>query len=108
MTDSETKLDQLWALDAPPARDPVFEAAVALRIERRRWLRTGLELAVLVAAGLVVCWAAWPYVTQTVDQTAPIVAIAGALGLAVWSLNRTLERWVFGGYEDFTRDFASE
>jgi hypothetical protein len=108
MTDPDLRLAELWSLDEPPAHDRVFEAAVALKLERRRWLRAGLDAGVLALAAMVVGWAAWPYLAVVMNEVAPIAAVAVGLGLAVWWLDRTLERWVFGGYEDFTRDFASE
>jgi hypothetical protein len=108
MTNPDMRLAVLWALDEPPMRDPVFEAAVSLKMERRRWLRAGLDAVGVALAAAVVGWAAWPYVLGVLDRTAPIVAVAAVLGLAVWWMDRTFERWVFGGYEDFTRDFASE
>jgi hypothetical protein len=108
MTNADERLAALWAMDAPPARDPVFEAALALRIERRRWLRSAVDTALLAVAGLVAVWAAWPFLVSGLGWAGPMLTIAVTFGLAVWSFDRTLEHWVFGGYEDFTRDLASE
>jgi len=108
MTDPETRLAALWAADEPPARDAGFETAVAVRIVRVRWRQTILELFVLVLAGFVVGWAAWPFVAADVDTIGPWLAVAAAVGLAIWSVNRTFDGLLLGGYEDFTRDFASE
>jgi len=108
MTDPETRLAELWSLDEPPARDPVFVGAVVARIEARRLLSTVLERAAMAAAALAVAWAAWPFVAHDLIRAGPLLAVAGALGLAVWSVDVTLERLPLGGYEDFTRDFASD
>ena len=108
MTDSEARLARLWAMDEPSARDPAFEEAVAVRIERRRWLQTALEFCALALAALAVGWAAWPFVAAELLRDAPWLAIAAAAGFAVWSMNRTFDGLLFGGYEDFTRDFASD
>jgi hypothetical protein len=108
MSDPETRLAQLWALDEPPARDFAFETKVAERIERRRVLLTVLEIAAMTVAGLTVAWAAWPFVSVELLMDAPMLAVAAAVGLAVWSVDRTLERFTYRGYEEFTRDFASE
>ena len=108
MADPETRLTQLWALDEPPARDPVFEAAVTMRIERRRLMFLALETAALATATLAVAWAAWPFVAHDLGRLGPLLAVAAAVGLAVWSVDRTFERLALGGYEDFTRDLASE
>jgi len=108
MNDPETRLARLWALEEPPARDPKFEAAVAARIERRRLVLVVLEWSALAAAALTVVWAAWPILLSEWSVVGPVAAVAGAVGLAVWSIDLTFERLAFGGYEDFTRDSASE
>jgi len=108
MIDPDDRLRALWALDAPPARDPAFEAAVAVRIERRRLWQTVLELCAIAVAGLTGGWAAWPLVAAWLVPIAPWLAVAAAVGLAVWSVNQTFDGLLFGGYEDFTRDFASD
>ena len=108
MTVSEARLAELWALDEPPARDAVFEDAIAERIEGRRWLQTVLELGALALAALAVGWAAWPFVAADLSRNAPWLAVAAAVGLAVWSLDRTFDGLLLGGYEDFTRDLASD
>ena len=108
MTDPETRLARLWALDEPPAHDPGFAQAVIARIERRRLVLVWLERAALAAATLAVAWAAWPFIAPELLHAAPLLAVAAAVGLAVWSVDLTFERLAFGGYEDFTRDLASE
>jgi hypothetical protein len=108
MTDPETRLAALWAQDEPPAQDPIFVGVVATRIEQRRWLQTALELSVLGLAALAVGWAVWPFVAADLMRAAPWLTVAAAVGLAIWSVDRTLSGYVFGGYEDFTREFASE
>ena len=85
-----------------------LNAAVALRVERRRLIQTVLEIAALAAATVAVAWAAWPFVAHEMSWAGPILAVAAAVGLAVWSVDLTFERLAFGGYEDFTRDLASE
>jgi hypothetical protein len=108
MNDPEARLAELWALDHPPAHDPIFEETIAVRIERRRWLQTALELLALTLAALAVGWAAWPFAAADLPHSGPWLAIAAAVGLAVWSAKRTFDGLLFGGYEDFTRDLASD
>jgi putative Mn2+ efflux pump MntP len=108
MTDPEARLKALWTLDEPPARDPAFEGFVAARIERRRWRQTVVEFCAVAFALLVAGWAAWPFIATGVVVAAPWLAAALAIGLAVWSIDLTFDGLLFGGYEDFTRDFASE
>jgi hypothetical protein len=108
MIDPEARLKALWALDEPPARDPIFEEALAARIERRRLWQTVVELWAVAFAVLVGGWAAWPFVAAALVPVAPWLAAAFAIGLAVWSVDLTFDGLQFGGYEDFTRDFASE
>ena len=108
MTDPATRLAAFWALGDPPVRDLVFETAVAERIERRRLLIRTLEMAVFVVAGLSVAWAAWPFIARVVVDFAPILTVVAAVGLAVWSVEMIFDRLALGGYEDFTRDLASD
>jgi len=108
MIDPETRLAALWTLDEPLARDPAFEQAVVSRIERRRLIFVWLERAALTLAATAVAWAAWPFISHELLRAAPWLAVTAAIGLAVWSVDLTLERLAFGGYEDFTRDLASE
>jgi hypothetical protein len=108
MNDPDSRLAQLWRVDEPPARDTAFVAAVSTRIEHRRLLFTALEGAGLAAAGLAVVWAAWPFVSPALGVIAPGLTVAAAVGLVVWSVDRTFERLALAGYEDFTRDFASD
>lgn len=108
MIDPETRLAQLWDLDELPPRDPAFERAVTKRIERRRLVLVWLERAALAVAALAVAWAAWPFIARELLSAEPFVAVATAVGLAIWSVDLTLERLAFGGYEDFTRDLASD
>ena len=70
----DDRLKALFAADAPPARDHVFEAAVFERLARRAFL---LDLAALLAVSLAGAGGLgllWPYI-------APVLAAVGQ-GLA--------------------------
>jgi hypothetical protein len=56
MTDRETLLQDLFARDEPPARDPAFVTAAMARVARRRFQ---LALLALVAPTVAAGFAAW-------------------------------------------------
>ena len=84
MTDLETDaLDALWARDEPPARDPVFEAAAMLRVNRRRWLVEAGEVAALAVPVLAILWASWPILVGAAPQIVPLVEAWGPLAVCI-------------------------
>jgi len=76
MTDADTVLAQLWAVDEAPARDASFRLAVVDRVAKRRFGRDLLTYAT-VAAGLGV--AAWGVAPLFADLGA---SLSGGLALA--------------------------
>ena len=80
MTDD--RLKALFAEDEPPARDPVFVAAVTERLVRRRWLQDLAFLGGLSALGAIGLWALWPVLQPAVLTVSRDLAPA-ALGLAL-------------------------
>ncbi len=93
MTESERLLAELWAADAPPARDATFSLTVMQEVAKRRF-RLGLaRLAVMTLAGGAVVWALAPS-ADTLSRAlaqAPVggvigpFAAAGFLAWGVWS-----------------------
>lgn len=78
MTDADDRLKALFAADAPPARDPVFSAAVMAEVARRRFLGDVALLTSATLAGGAVLWAVWPSLSPVLGQLgqgfAPVAA----------------------------------
>jgi len=92
---ADQKLQALFAESAPPARDPVFEAAVAERIARRRALASVAALAPWAGVGGVALWAAHPALETIAAGLVPVGAglsaaagAAVAAGVALWLAGR--------------------
>ena len=83
----EDKLTALFAADAAPTRDHVFQSAVAERIARRRAWATVAAMAPWAIAAIAVLWALNPLIVPVAsglgEALAPAAAILGASGLAV-------------------------
>ena len=83
MTQADDRLKALFALDEPPARDMVFQAAVMEQVMRQR-LRE--EVALLCAVSVVaagVLWLVWPTLQPALVAVSQWMApAAGALALA--------------------------
>lgn len=94
MTDADDRLKALFAEDEPPARDPVFAAAVMAEIARRRFLVDMGLLAAATTAGGFVLWALWPVLSPmltTVSQgLVPVVACLTLAATAVAVLDGRL------------------
>lgn len=85
MTDPDILLAALWAADEPPARDPVFVAAVMAAQAKRRFQRSLLALVPTTVAGAAVLWSAAPFVARlfaSFDLNV-VGSIVAALALAV-------------------------
>lgn len=92
----ESKLESLFAADAPPARDYAFEAEVARRVALRRAWLTAAATAPWAIVGTVLLWAlvrsVGPALETTAEALAP-TALAGATaaagaGAALWLSRR--------------------
>ncbi|WP_395943491.1 hypothetical protein [Brevundimonas sp.] len=82
----EQKLQTLFAEDAAPARDRVFEAMVAERIARRRAIATVASSAPLAIAGGALLWVLHPVLSQAgeaVVLSSTATPVLMAAGLAV-------------------------
>ena len=83
----DSRLQALWALDEPPARDAVFELAVMARLLRRRlWIDFAALAPIIIGAG-VVLWSLTPLLGN-LDQfamadTETLVGLAVSLGIAL-------------------------
>ncbi len=81
-------LMQLWAQDAPPARDISFELAVMARIEQRRFRQSLLRNAVLAAAAGLLLLLAAPVLQSLWGET--FAPFASDLVIAALLLTLTL------------------
>lgn len=83
----DTRLQKLWALDEPPARDAGFEFAVMARLLRRRlWIDIATLAPIAVGAGFAL-WALAPLL-GSFDRFAAadadtLIGLAVSLGIAV-------------------------
>ena len=96
---ADRKLQALFAESAPPARDPVFEAAVAERIARRRAVASVAALTPWAVAAGGVLWALHPTLKGLAVALAPmgsgLSAAAGAVvaaGAALWLAGKLAPR----------------
>ena len=76
----DDRLKALFAEDEPPARDPIFVAAVSERLVRRRWLQDLALLAGLSVLGAIALWAMWPVLHPA------LTAVSDRLAPAAWAL----------------------
>lgn len=60
MPSADERLKALFALDAPPPRDPSFSTAVMEKVMRRRFQEEVAWLSVLATAGAAALWILWP------------------------------------------------
>ena len=87
----EHKLERLLARANPPARDVLFQAALAERIARRRaWLGVLALTPLMIVAG-VLAWVLGPALTHMLPglikaSAAPMGGLVGAVLLAVAAL----------------------
>jgi hypothetical protein len=89
----EQKLAALFAAEAPPSRDYVFQAAVAQRIAARRAWLTVAALLPWAIAGAAVLWALAPMAGGLVRAFATIVPPLGA-GLTVAAVAGAAALWL--------------
>ena len=83
----DSRLQALWALDEPPARDVAFEFAVMARVLRRRlWIDFGALTPIIIGAG-VVLWSLTPLLGSldqfAVADTETLVGLSVSLGIAL-------------------------
>jgi hypothetical protein len=87
MTQADDRLKALFALDEPPARDPVFSTTVIEQVMRQR-LREDLALLCavsVVAAGVM--WLVWPTLQPALVAVSQWLAPAlGAIAIAFCGL----------------------
>jgi hypothetical protein len=103
MTDAETRLAALLAVDDAPAEDFVFETRVMARVEERRTVMNWARLVAYVVAGLVVAAAALPSLLASFGdlghlppQTWPVVfstLVVCACVAAAWRYLKPLADW---------------
>ncbi|MBS0297639.1 MAG: hypothetical protein JSR45_15120 [Proteobacteria bacterium] len=95
MSEIDRRLSEVFAADAPPARDPAFVFRVLQAEERRR---LGLEMLLQGAAttaGAGLLWAALPWLSDAVQSATPVlsafslamsVVVGGLILLRLWSV----------------------
>lgn len=92
MSKADDRLQDLFALDEPPARDPVFATEVMEKMMRRHFQEEVLFLSGATAVGGVSLWALWPLldpVLVTLSQGfAPVLGAVALAGCALMMLNR--------------------
>ena len=83
----DARLRALFAADAPPARDPMFSAAVMARVARRQFLRDVALHSGVTVLGALVLWALWPTLQPLVAdlgrQLAPVAACLTLAAIAI-------------------------
>lgn len=92
----EQKLAALFAAEAPPARDYVFQARIAQAIALRRAWMTVAALVPWMVAAVAVLWALVPVVGPMGDSLGAALRPAGAMlsvaavtaGVALWMSRR--------------------
>ena len=101
MTQADDRLKALFALDEPPARDPVFSAEVIEQVMRQR-LRE--DVALLCGVSVVfagVLWLVWPTLQPALVAVSQGLAPAlGAVGLAFCAV------MILGGRPTFSLGLA--
>jgi hypothetical protein len=105
MTPEQT-LAAIFAADAAPRRDPVFEAEVAQRVARRRIGLTVLALAPWTTVAAILLWALQPVLT---DVAVGLALGLQPLGLATGVIVATLggAAWLARGLQRRTRVAAT-
>jgi len=79
----DDRLKALFADDEPPARDPMFSAAVMAEIARGQFQDDVLLLSGAAVVGGVILWALWPSLTPVVTSLSQAMApVAACLTLA--------------------------
>ncbi|MCI3133866.1 hypothetical protein [Phenylobacterium aquaticum] len=82
MPPPDDRLKALFAADLPPARDPVFQAAVFERLARRAFLLDMAGLSAISLVGAALLWVLWPVLAPTLAAVGQGLAPAAlALGL---------------------------
>ena len=87
MTQADDRLKALFALDEPPARDPVFSTAVLEKVMRRRFQEDVALLSGLSVAGGGAFWLLWPtFQPVLVSLSQGLAPALGAVALAAGAL----------------------
>jgi hypothetical protein len=80
---ADARLKALFAGDEPPARDPLFSAAVMEEIVRRRFIEDVAGLIGVTTIGGMILWLLWPSLTPVVASLSQGLApLAACLTLA--------------------------
>ena len=95
----EQKLAALFAADVPPARDYVFQSAVAERVAARRAWLTVVALMPWAIAAAAVLWALAPLMLSlsqglatVIGPIATLLAVAAIAGFSALWLSRRIAR----------------
>ena len=97
MSDTDRQFAEIWAMDEPAERDPVFALGVMQAIEQRRFRLEAAGLAVIVVAGCAAVWALGPVLAPGVEAFMPaadnaaVGPIAAGIVMAVF-----IWTWVTG------------
>ena len=89
MSEPEQLLTQLWALDEPPERDPVFVLGTMERVAQRRFWMGVLALVPIAVAASAVLWALSPVIAAVARATVPdgaMLAPVAAAAVMAWFL----------------------
>ena len=92
----EQKLNALLAVDAAPARDYVFQAAVAARIARRRAWTSVLSMVPVLIAATAGLWGLQPVIVAAATSLEPallqvamtLTLVGASLAAALWVARR--------------------
>lgn len=83
MTQADDRLKALFALDEPPARDPVFSMAVMEQVMRQRLREDVALLCAVSIIGAGVMWLVWPTLQPALVAVSQGLAPAlGAMAIA--------------------------
>ncbi|MDB5444623.1 MAG: hypothetical protein JWP73_2999 [Phenylobacterium sp.] len=95
MNPADDRLKALFAPDAPPLRDPVFQAAVMQRLAKRRCVQDLAFLGGVSALGGLAMWALWPILQPVLTAiSGPLAPGAAALAAALSAVA------ILGGFGD--------
>jgi hypothetical protein len=98
MTETDDALRALFAADAPPVRDPAFEASVMESVARRRFQADVALLSGVTVLGGLALWALWPVIAPALARVGEGMApVAACVSLAVTGVILMEQRVTFLG-----------